>query len=249
MQKPERKQEILRILKQQGYTSVEQLCKLIYASASSIRRDLTELAERGLIQRSHGGAELAVNNTALIPYTIRRTSNTDAKRKIAEKVAGIVRDGDVIFLDQSSSSFYVAAGLIHKKDITIVTNNVEIISGLNQYSLRILCCGGILCGSNRYALVGKDAEAFFAQIHADYAIFSCRSLTGDGVLYDCQYDEMAVRTAMISHAEKSVFLCTSDKIDTVSAYRHLSLADIDFLVCENDRGGKYTKAFPSLIVL
>ena len=249
MQKPERKQEILRILKQQGYTTVEQLCKLIYASASSVRRDLNELAERGLIQRSHGGAELAANNTALIPYTVRRSSNTEAKRKIAEKVAGIIREGDVVFLDQSSSSFYVAASLIHKKDITIVTNNVEIISGLNQYSIRILCCGGILCSNNRYALVGKDAESFISQIHADYAIFSCRSLTEGGELYDCQYDEMAVRSAMVSHAEKSLFLCTSDKIDTVSAYRFCSLAEIDFLVCEDGQGEKYAEAFPNLTIL
>lgn len=235
MLKRERENEIISLLKKSdGFETVKNLCAKLYASESSIRRDLNSLEKQGLVNRIYGGAELITLFSGVVDFQTRSYHNSAEKKAIAEKAAKLVKDGDVLFLDSSSTTFYLAAALMHKSSLTIVTNNVEIISLLSNSKAKVISSGGILSRENRSCLVGSGAEQTFENIFADTLFFSAKSLSDDGVISDCTLEETAVRNCMIKNAKKKVFLCDYEKIGTYSPYRQCGLDDIDCLVCERD---------------
>ena len=239
MLKSEREQEILNILRGAGFVSVKQISKALYTSESSIRRALVSLEEMGMIKRSYGGAELLTNSSNVTSFIARIDQNIEAKKEIARKAVALIPDGSVLFLDQSSSTFFLAGELLNKKSLTIVTNNVEILCLLSQTDFKVYSSGGILSTDNRVCLVGADAQRTFETMHADFAFFSAKSLSSDGVIWDCTREEVLVRETMMKQAEKKVFLCDSEKYNTHSTYRQCALSEVDIMISEGEMAQKY----------
>ena len=234
MYKNEREQEILKILSGESYATVKQLSQWLYTSESSIRRDLALLENQGMVKRSYGGVELVRNSSRVIPFSTRAHHNIAAKKIMAQKAGSLIQDGNIVFLDQSSSAFFVAYELINKSKITIVTNNIEIISLLSQSDAEVISCGGRLSRANRNCLLGNDAHRIFSEMHADFMFFSAKSLSDDCTIYDCDREEVCIRNTMLSNAEKKVFLCDSEKFSHYSGYRQCSLKEVDYLITEKD---------------
>ena len=250
MLKNEREREIINILKADGgFVSVKSMCDALYASESSVRRDLRALEARGLVRRSYGGVEPITNFSDVISFNKRRHHNADAKIRMAKKAVSLVKDGDVIFLDQSSSAFYLAKELMDKSGITVVTNNTEIITLMSGTSIKTVSSGGTLSNENRTCLIGEDAHYIFGRIYADLVFFSTKSLSDDGVISDCSREEVLVRDAMLSNGARKVYLCDSEKFGTRSAYKQCELADVDFLVSESSEAKRFLGVCESLTVL
>ena len=234
MLKTEREREILRIIDERGgFATVKGLCEAVFASESSIRRDLRALEKRGLIRRSHGGAQRNENPSGGIAFSSRTVQNAAEKRAMADIARRLVKNGDIIFLDQSSSAFYLAEALMENRTLTFVTNSVKILSLLSHSEARVYSSGGILCAENRDCLVGEDAAETFARVRADLCFFSARSLSEDGVISDLSREEVLVRAAMMKHAEKTVFLCNLAKRGTRSAYVQCTLDAVDIYINES----------------
>lgn len=246
MLKSERQEMILDILNQCRYTTTHELTKKIYSSYSSVRRDLEELESLGLIFRSYGKVELANRNSSLISYPIRANKNAEQKKIIAKKASALIKEGSTVFIDPSSSCSFFAREITHIKGITVVTNNIEVMSILSQSGINVICTGGLQTEPNRYALTGPMAENTFKNIHADWAVFSVRSLTRDGRLYDVHYNETELRRIMLENADKKLFLCDSSKLGTVSTYYQCSLADIDYIASDSRDAKHYLDKFPNL---
>ncbi len=237
MLKNEREREILRIIEDRdGFATVKELCTALFASESSIRRDLKSLDARGLIRRSHGGAERLANPSGGIAFAARGRQSVEEKRAMAGIAKRLVKNGDIVFLDQSSSAFYLAAELAENRTLTVVTNNVEILALLANSPLKVYSSGGMLCPDNRTCLIGEDAARTFSQVRADLLFFSARSLSEDGVISDLSREEVLVREAMIKNAQKRVFLCDRAKHGTRSAYTQCTLDAVDLLI---DESGAY----------
>ncbi len=250
MLKNERKREIMNILKNQdGFITVKELCTRLYASESSIRRDLTALENLGFVKRTYGGAELITNFSNVISFNKRAAHSVDAKKTIAKKAEKLVKDGNIIFLDQSSTSFYLANELIKRHSITVITNNIEILYLLSNSSMKVISSGGYLSTENRSCLIGSDAQSVFESIYADIAFFSTKSLSDDGVISDCTREEVTVRNSMIKNAVKKVFLCDSEKFGTKSAYIQCKLNDVDYLVSNTEVKNKFSTIATSLTIL
>lgn len=233
MLKNEREREILNFMKSKnGFATVKDLCDTLYVSESSIRRDLSALEHRGAVRRTHGGAELISNFSNAIAFSRRSRHNMSAKKLIAKKAATLVKDGDIIFLDQSSSAYFLAAEIMENATLTVVTNNVEIINLLADSKIKIIASGGILFSENRACLVGADAERVFSEIYADLLFFSTKSLSYDGIVSDPTREEVLVRRSMMKNAKRIVYLCDSEKFGERSAYKQCDLSEIDVLVSE-----------------
>lgn len=232
MYQNERELEIRKILTQKGYASVQELSQWLYASPSSIRRDLAALEKRGVVRRSYGGAELVKNSSQILPFSTRAHQNIPAKKAMARKAAKMVPDGGIVFLDQSSSAFFVACELQGRADLTVVTNNVEIISFLSQSKLEVISSGGRLSRSNRNCLLGSDTQRLFSQIRADVAFFSTKALSLDGIAWDCDREEVCMRAVMLENAAKKVYLCAAEKFGQYAGYRQCSLEDVDCMITE-----------------
>lgn len=245
----EREEAILNILRTQGgFVTVKALCQALFASESSVRRDLKALEERGLVRRAYGGAEPVGGLGGIVTFSLRTRQNEGAKRDIAKKAAGLVRDGDVIFLDQSSTAFYLAGELTRKK-LTVVTNSVEILMLLSDSGVHALSSGGYLSDANRMCLIGGDARATFESVYADAAFFSARSIDTSGVISDCDREEILVRNAMLCHAKKKVFLCDGTKFGTRAPFRQCALSELDAMVSEGNRAAFFRDAAPDVTLL
>lgn len=233
MKKTVREREIIAKLKRnEGYVSTSELSRELFASESSIRRDLRALEKRGTVKRVYGGCELVMNHSGAIAFKSRAGSNVEAKKLIAKKAVSLIKDGDIIFLDQSSSAYYLADEIKHNASLTIVTNNIEILSLLSSSKMKVISSGGTLCEGNRTCLVGSGAESVFDGIYSDIMFFSARSLSDDGTISDTVDEEVAIRHVMMKNTRKRIFLCDSSKFGCRSAYKQCKLSDVDVLVTD-----------------
>lgn len=238
----EREHQILEILNTaQGFVSVKYLCDTLFASESSIRRDLKRLEENGVLKRSYGGAEILGGFSNVVSFNQRTQQNIKAKREIAKRAAGLVKDGMVVFLDQSSTTFYLAAELLNRNNLTVVTNNIEILMLLSNSKVKLISSGGSVSQDNRKCLVGPEAQRTFENIFADIGFFSVKGLSEDGYITDCSNDEVAVRTYLLKNARKKVFLCDNTKYGIVAPYKQCDIKDVDYLVCEDDADLRFRK--------
>lgn len=250
MEYKERKQEIIKILKAaHGAVSVKHLSDALYASESSIRRDLQKLEKQGLVKRSYGNAELAINFSNIVTFNHRTQQNVHAKKEIAMKAASLINDGDIIFLDQSSTSLYLANEIANRGSLTVVTNNTEILIRLANTKVKVISSGGYLSDDNRNCLIGDDAKQSFKNFYADVAFFSTKSVSLDGVISDCSREEVVVRNAMLKNASKKVFLCDSTKFGTKSPCKQCELDDVDYFISEGNSTSQFAPCSKEIILM
>ena len=232
MYKCEREGEIVALLNETEYATVEYLSQKMHISASSIRRDLKNLEERGLVVRSYGGVKIANTTGKHIPFSLRSQENSFKKKHIAKAAVSLVNPGDVVFLDGSSTAFFAADLLPTVSGVTVITNNIGAMSCFANYTVKAYCTGGVLSPENRSVLVGGYTESFLKNIRADIAIFSVQGVLADGRFFDCYADEVAVRNVMLANARKKILLCDSSKLGQASTFYQCSLSDIDHIICD-----------------
>ena len=249
MYKSERQRAILQFLRTHRYATVEQLSKELFTSISSIRRDLMEMERENIVIRNYGSVELVKSNSRTEPYSISAQRRLQEKRCIAKKAAALVKDKDIVFLDQSNTALFLAEELVQEKKITIVTNNLDILGNIySQNNITIYSSSGLV-NPGRHCLIGDDAMATFNRIHADFAFFSTKALSPEGVIYDSNLPEVLVRESMLENAHKKVYLCDTEKFDTFSGYRQCSLEEVDYLITEEEPTDRFSAIAPKLIVL
>lgn len=246
----ERQAQIIEILQAaKSFVAVKTLCSTLYASESSIRRDLKALESRGLVKRSYGGAVFVENHSAIGSFSSRTRQNSDAKKEIAQKAAALIPDGAVVFLDQSSTAFYLADALMERSSIIVVTNNIEILMLLSHSDLQVIASGGYLSSENRNCLIGGDAQSTFRNVYADFAFFSVKAITKAGDVTDCDREEILVRQEMLCHARKKILLCDSGKFAARAPFRQCHITDVDYLICEGDKAKTFAAFADSVILL
>ena len=232
MYKCEREKEILDLLSENEYATVDYLARKMNISPSSIRRDLKNLEDRGLVNRSYGGVKIAEASGKHIPFSLRSHENSPQKKQMAKAAIRLVNPGDVVFLDASSSAYFVAELLPSVGGVTVVTNSVDVLSFLSHYDIKVFCTGGDLSDANKGALIGGYALNFLKGIHADVSFFSVRAVNANGEFFDCYPDEVATRKLMMQNSSRRVLLCDSSKLDTSCGYFVASLRDIDTVVSD-----------------
>ena len=245
----QRDSQILAILEENGPCSIHQLCEKLYLSEATMRRALSALARKGLINRTHGGAELVKTYNRATPFSNRVMLNVAAKRDIAYKAASMVPDGSIVSLDQSSTCYHLAEALMKKRDLTVVTNNLAIAMLLSQSSFLVHVSGGKLHNGNRLCLGGEDAHSIFEEICADFAFFSTFSLSSDGLVTDVSRDGINIRSSILKHAKQKIFLCDSSKFGRTAGYIQCTLRDVDILVSEQNTSSVFADRFPGLKLL
>ena len=249
MYKCEREDEILALLNETEYATVEYLARKMNISSSSIRRDLKNLEERGLVNRSYGGVKIAQSTGKHIPFSLRSHENSLQKKQIAKSAVGLVNSGDVVFLDGSSSAYFVAELLPSVSGVTVITNNVDAMSCFSGYDIKAYCTGGIISPENKAVLVGGYTQEFVRQIRADVVLFSVQAVSEDGRFYDCYAEEVAIRNEMLKNARRKILLCDSSKLGRTSTFYQGDIRDIDHIISDRDLNGFFNEAFPEKYIL
>lgn len=192
MHATQREVEILEELRLSGSCRIQDLARRLDVSEETIRRNVKNLAEQGLVRKVHGGVYLpeALREPS---FTQRMNVNPDAKRRIAEHVARHIRNGDSLILDIGSTTAYVARALREHHNLFVVTNSVAVAQVLaTRNNNRVFLAGGELRSHDAGAF-GKEAVAFVRQFSVQYAVLSVAAIDAETgfMLFDLQEAEFS----------------------------------------------------------
>ena len=212
----ERKNEILDKLRTEQRVLVSELAAHYGVTEETIRRDLDKLEKEGFATKTYGGAIWGNSTKTDLSYTIRNKTNVDAKNAIAAIVHAMVVDGDHIMLDDSSTCLYIAKQLKDKKNLTVITNSVEIIMELADVDgWTILSTGGKL-KPDSLAFVGQQVQTMLANYHVDKTFLSCKGLDASAGVTDSSDAQALCKQAMIRSAKQSILCLDNSKFDKIS---------------------------------
>ena len=221
-----RQSEILGIARVEGRVEVEELARRFGVTLQTIRRDLTELADTGKLDRVHGGAMLRAG-VANIGYEERRLMNADAKAAIARTCAAAIPENSSLFLNIGTTTEAVARALLDHRNLTVVTNNMNVANILvANESCDVIVAGGVLRRSDG-GLVGDLTTDAIGHFKVDYAIIGTSALDADGDLLAFDPQEVRVSRAILRQSRQSFLVADASKLGRSAPVRIASLSDID----------------------
>lgn len=229
----ERRQAIIRILNEQSGIKVNDLARMLHVSEGTVRNDLAALDEENQITRVRGGAvprtpTLVSNNSV----AARARVNFDAKQRIAQWAASMVEDGDTIMLDASTTVLHMASFLSSRRNVTIVTNGIEVSRRLAENGQNtVILLGGILHPDGN-AITGTLGSPMLEALHIRTAFVSCVGFSLQAGLLESDIAQAQIKHSMIQAAQRVVALVDQSKFDHIAVTSFARLADIDLLVTD-----------------
>ena len=229
MRTNEREEQIIALLREQSFISVQELAARLFVSPSSIRRDLTRLEAKGVVRRNYGGVVAAGGNPTAPPIAIRSEVHKAAKRAIAKKASLLLHNDLSILLDDSTTTAALPEFIAPYQNISLFTNNIETALSATEYGIRSYLLGGALPSDSATVTTGKFALEMLRSIHVDICFFSTSALSLKGELFDSTEKHNLLRREMLERASLRVCLCDSSKFGRTSLYLSTRLCDIDYL--------------------
>ncbi|GAB4190802.1 MAG: DeoR/GlpR family DNA-binding transcription regulator [Roseiflexaceae bacterium] len=212
----ERRQFILDQLRRDGKVLASELSSALAVSEDTIRRDLRELAEAGLLQRVHGGA--LPRSPALASYAVRQGQAPQAKAAIAQAALQLLRNGQVLLLDGGTTTLQMAQHLPYDLQATVVTNSPPIAEALAEHPrAEVVLIGGRLFKQSR-VVVGAAAVEAIRSMRADLCFLGVCSLHPEVGISVTDLEEAHTKRAMIAVSAEVVALADSEKLGTVAPY-------------------------------
>ena len=226
----ERRQQIMATLRRDGKVLASELSAALGVSEDTIRRDLRELAEAGLLQRVHGGA--LPRSPADASYAARQRQAPSAKAAIARAAVQLIRDGQVIILDGGTTTLQVAQQLPIGLRATIVTNSPPIAVALAECpEVEVIVIGGRLYKRSLVAIGAATVEALH-MVRADLCMLGVCSLHPEAGISVTELEEAHIKRAMIAGAAEVVALASAEKLGTAATYIVGPLGELTHLVTE-----------------
>ena len=212
---------------------VPELAKMFDVTTETIRGDLEKLEKQGVLIRTYGGATLACGSETEISVFDREVINFEGKQRIGRRAASIIKDGETIFLDASTSSLHIAQNIKGKSSLTVITNSERIVSELaNCDKIRVIATGGLLMPKNM-SYVGRIVESTIREHYfANKVFFSCRGATLSRGLTESNEAEAEIKRAMIDCSESVIFLCDHTKIGKIGVPVISDFSRIDFVITD-----------------
>lgn len=227
--KEERFQELLNILKEKKFCTVENLSRQLNVSMPTIRRDLTELANRNLIIRSHGGAMHIPQEEITSPVDFRKSTHYREKTFLARAAVKLIPSNAVVFIDASTTAGSITEHLKGRQDLIIITNSLITAAYLKNLGIRTYCLGGEVIGSSS-AVGGALAIETASNFNIDLMFFSACGVNDRGQIVDTSEEETELRAELLKNAGTTIFLCDGSKYGKAATYNIASLADVSYLV-------------------
>jgi DeoR family glycerol-3-phosphate regulon repressor len=222
-----RHQDILALAKQNGFLSTDELTKIFKVTAQTIRRDINELCDKGLLRRYHGGAGLA-SSVENIDYSTRKVLHREEKIRIARMVVQQIPDNASLFINIGTTTEEVAKALGNHKNLRVITNNLYVAALLSDNpNFEVIIAGGVVRRDR--GVIGESTIDFVKQFKVDYGIIGISGIDADGTLLDFDYREVRVAQAIIENA-RQVFLVTDHtKFNCNPMVRLCHISEIDAL--------------------
>jgi DeoR family fructose operon transcriptional repressor len=235
----ERKSQIIGLLEQTGKVDVNMLAQRFQTSRETIRRDLGELEKEGILKRTHGGAVFVNTNPSVAreyPVAVRGIQRYHEKNHICSCAASFIHDGDIIFVDNSSTTIYLAKYIPQELSVTIVTNSVKLLieaANVTNSNHLYICLGGIFKGSN-LSLFGTISLKNAGEFYPSKAFLSCAGVSPLNKIADASIHEVDTKRLMIERAQEVFLLADHTKFETAGQIFLADFSSIDNLITDRN---------------
>ena len=222
-----RHEKIVRLVREHGFMPIEGLARELDVTPQTVRRDIGELCQSGLLRRYHGGATLgeAAENDA---YLLQKNRRQNEKAHIADLIAERIPDGASLFMSIGATIEAVAAALIKSRSsLRIITNNIHVaalVSGRSDYT--VIITSGVVRPVDG-GVTGVATVDFINQFKADYAVLGAAAMENDGSLLDFDYKEVSVMQAMMANARTRYLAVDRSHSGRTALVRMASVTEFD----------------------
>ena len=241
----ERQEEILDILNKNKSATVDELASELFVSGATIRRDLRAMEKQGLIIRSHGGAMPFKSSAEESAFAIREQENTNAKRTIANLAVRLIKNGDSVFLDSSSTVGLIIPLFNNFNYLSVITTGLRNALLLSQTNnVKIYITGGQIQNHSN-SIIGTDTMDYISRIHANITIISCTGIDLENGVTDSSIEQAKLKQQMRKNSEKVAVLCDSTKFGKTFLCKDFDFNEIDYLITEKLPPAEYLEKIAS----
>jgi DeoR family transcriptional regulator, glycerol-3-phosphate regulon repressor len=226
-----RQLEILERARTVGRVLVDELATSMDVTPQTIRKDLNDLCERGLLSRIHGGA-IVTSGVSNLAYDARRFVAQTEKQVIGAAAAARIPNRASLFINIGTTTEEVAKALINHEDLLVITNNLNVATLLYPNPrIEVIIAGGPVRRLDG-AVVGEAAVHFIQQFKVDFAVIGSSAIDADGALLDFDYREVRVSRAIIENARQVILVSDRMKFERTAPVRIGHLSDIDLFITD-----------------
>lgn len=238
-----RQSALLDEVRRRGAARVEDLAAQFGVTLQTMRRDVQQLAEAGLLTRVHGGVRLPASTTENIGYRQRQALQAAEKARIAKAVAARVPHGCSLMLNIGTTTEAVARELLHHRGLRVITNNLNVAATLaDNADCEVIIAGGVVRSRDR-GIVGEATVDFIGLFKVDIALIGISGIEEDGTLRDFDYREVKVARAIIEHARQVWVLADHSKFGRPAMVHQARLDEVDVLFTDQPA----PEPFPQLL--
>ncbi len=236
-----RRQKIKEIILEKKSATVAELAQMFSVTDETIRRDLKVLEREGVLLRSYGGAFIQTGVENLVNADIRTTIYVENKMKIANKCRQMICNGDAIFLDNSTTAYYIARAIKDMR-VTLVTNNLKIINLMSKNeNIHLIAIGGFF-STKEQAFYGITATKALEEYFVDKAFLSCRSLSIENGITESHDSWAQVRRTAIERAKESYIVADFSKFGHTSFMRICGFEPIKAIITDKPLDSEWHQA-------
>lgn len=228
----ERQKLILEMLENYGAVTVSNLSSVLSVTEETVRRDLEKLEKQEALRRTHGGAVSIDEGTYELSLEMRKSKNVEVKKQLAKTACGMIAAGDTIFLDASTTTFFIAKELKKRKNITVITNSLRVITELSGAAdIKTIAVGGIV--SDNQSFVGSLAEKSIQEnFVTNKMFFSSKGVTAEAGILESNENECGIKQKMLASSGKKYYICDSSKIGRIGFVKLADFSEIDYFITE-----------------
>ncbi|MHA4742578.1 DeoR/GlpR family DNA-binding transcription regulator [Dyadobacter sp. MSC1_007] len=244
MLKEERFQIILNQLGHEQKVYLGHLSTLLNVSEDTVRRDIKELADQGLLKSVRGGA--VPHSPGPHHFRDRMKYDNEQKQIIATKALQFLKDGQVVLFDGGTSTMLIAQMLPKDLRLTVITNSFPIASLLEEHEhVEVLFAGGRLL-KNSFVTIGNDAIQFFKKFRADICLLGICSIHAELGVTGPDFEESDVKRAMIESSREVIALATGEKLGTAEAYYVCPTERLSMIITDQANDNEAFKIYTDL---
>ena len=236
-----RQQDILTAARNEGRVGVDALARTFDVTPQTIRRDLNDLCQRGLLSRVHGGA-MPANSVSNVDYEERRNLASAEKRLIGIAAADLIPENSSVMLNLGTTTEQVARGLTGHSGLVVITNNINVINILNGTPGKELILAGGVVRQADGGIVGEAAVEFIRQFKADIAVIGASAIDDDGAILDYDQREVSVARAILDSARRVILVADHLKFERTAPMRICGLDRVDMFVTDKAPPAAFMRA-------
>jgi DeoR/GlpR family transcriptional regulator of sugar metabolism len=232
MIKAERQQLIISHISKDQKVLLGDLSALLNVSEDTVRRDIKELSDQGLLKAVRGGAIL--NSPIPIHFRDREHYDVSHKKIIAEKAMRFIKDGQVVLFDSGTSALAVASHIPRERCITVITNSFPVATVLEDHpNVAVIFIGGRL-NKTAFCTSGHEVIQTLSTIRPDLCFLGICSIDINLGVTGKDYEDAQVKRKMVEHAKQVIALSTLEKIGTAEHYHICNINAIDTIITDID---------------